>query len=397
MGAPTVRRPRVPWWLAGLSPLLAVGALVAAVFVFDPVGSLRAVPPAETVAVERTLFRPGEVELRVRNDGPDAVTVAQVLVNGAYWQHEMADRTLSRLEARTVTIPYPWEAGYPIEVTLVTATGATMVHRVEVAALTPEADRRTVGIYALLGLYMGVVPVAIGLLWFGTVRRMSPRGLTFVLGFTVGLLTFLFVDTVEAGVEMAGRTTRAFDGVALFAMGGLVAALGLAALEGALGPRLADGPLGSRRVSGLVAAYLVAAGIGLHNLGEGLAVGAALAAGELALGRSLVLGFALHNTTEGVAIVAPLGTDATRPLLGHFVGLGAVAGLPTIAGAWAGGLAFDAAWATLAFGIAAGAIAQVVWTVGRRLADARSMVTAAGAGGVVLGLVFMYATGLLTP
>ena len=378
---------RLPLWLAGISPLVAVAALLVVFFTLDPIASLREVPPTEAIAVERTKFRPGEIELRLRNDGPDRVTVAQVLVNDAYWQSEMGDRTLDRLEARTLTVTYPWQEGLPVEVVLLTATGTTIVHEVEVATLTPEPDRRTVVVYALLGLYMGVAPVAIGLLWFGTIRRVSARSLGFFLAFTVGLLTFLLVDTVEEGVELAGRTAVSFDGLALFAIGALGAAIALSAIESSSG---------QTRSHGLVAAYLVAIGVGLHNLGEGLAVGSAIAVGELALGRTLVVGFALHNTTEGLAIVSPLGTIGL-PRLWHLAALGAIAGAPTIVGAWVGGFVFHAAWATLAFGVAAGAIAQVMWTVAGTLPDRRALIRGLGGVGFMLGLGFMYATGLLTP
>jgi zinc transporter ZupT len=143
-------------------------------------------------------------------------------------------------------------------------------------------------------------------------------------------------------------------------------------------------------------AYLIAAGIGLHNLGEGLAVGSALAAGEVALGTFLVLGFAIHNTTEGLAIVAPLGAAGDRPALMHFVLLGVLAGAPTILGAWFGGFAFSPAWASVAFGIAAGAIAQVIWAIGRTMTKDGALSSGPGAAGLLLGLLFMYATGLFT-
>jgi zinc transporter ZupT len=126
-----------------------------------------------------------------------------------------------------------------------------------------------------------------------------------------------------------------------------------------------------------------------------LAVGAALAAGEIALGTFLVLGFALHNTTEGLAIVAPLGGESSRPSLGHFVAMGALAGVPTILGAWAGGFAFFPAWGALAFGLAAGAIAQVVWAIGRSMGTKR-FGSGVAAAGLVCGLLVMYVTGLFT-
>ncbi|HWL65453.1 MAG TPA: ZIP family metal transporter, partial [Actinomycetota bacterium] len=188
---------------------------------------------------------------------------------------------------------------------------------------------------------------------------------------------------------LAAETGAALNGTALFAMGAAIAVVGLFVLENILEKRRSG-------TQGLLLAYLISSGIGLHNLGEGLAVGAALAAGEFALGTFLIVGFALHNTTEGLAIVAPLGAEERRPSLWHFVGLGAVAGVPTIAGALLGGYAFTPGWATFAFGLAAGAIAQVVWKIGRGLPEQGRLSTAYGAAGFLLGLAVMYVTGLFT-
>ena len=180
------------------------------------------------------------------------------------------------------------------------------------------------------------------------------------------------------------------NGTSLFAIGALASVIGLFMLEKSLENRREQG------LSGLLLAYFIAAGIGLHNLGEGLAVGAALAAGEFALGTFLVVGFALHNTTEGLAIVAPIGGEQTRPAIRHFVALGALAGVPTIAGALLGGFAFAPAWVAFAFGIAAGAIAQVVWAITRSLPEQGRLTSAYGGAGFLAGLVLMYLTGLLT-
>ena len=280
-----------------------------------------------------------------------------------------------------------------MKIGLVTSTGSMIEHDIEAAALTPAVDASTLGVYALLGLYIGVIPVAIGLLWFPALRRLSKRWLNFFLAFTVGLLVFLLVDTIGEGLELSALAPAALNGLGLFAIGALGAVAALLALESFLGvaarQRRAD-------LAGLALAYLISTGIGLHNLGEGLAVGAALAVGEIALGTFLVLGFALHNTTEGLAIVAPFGSARTRPSLWHFVAFGAIAGLPTVAGAWVGGFAFDPAWGTLAFGVAAGAIAQVCWQIGRSMDRGKGLVASWGAAGFVVGLLFMYATGLLT-
>jgi zinc transporter, ZIP family len=390
---------RIPKWLGWLLPVVAIAVLVAVFLMLNPIGSLREVPPVEVVAVERTVLTEDEITLELRNDGPDPVTIAQVLVNEAYSSFEITDPTLDRLGTATVRIPYPWEEGLPLGIAMVTSTGVTIEHEIEAAALTPEADGSTIAIYALLGIYIGVIPVAIGLFWYSSLRRASKRWIGFFLAFTVGLLGFLLVDTVAEGFELAGETPAALDGLSLFALGAIGAVAGLAAFEQFLKRQRStqsDEQKEPRTIGGLVLAYLIAAGIGLHNLGEGLAVGAALAGGEIALGTFLILGFAIHNTTEGLAIVAPLGSDARRPSLWHFAALGAVAGAPTIIGAWGGGFAFSPSWASLAFGVAAGAIAQVVWQIVRGLPRDHGLASGLGVLGLMAGLLFMYITGLLT-
>jgi zinc transporter ZupT len=380
---------RAGQWAGWAGPAALAAVMVALLFWLDPIGSLREVPPVEEIAVERTVLNEGEVRLDLRNDGPDPVTVSQVLVNDAYWAFDLGDPTLGRLESTTLSIPYPWDEGLPLRIALITSTGVRVEHEIEAAALTPESDGGTLGVYALLGLYMGVLPIAIGLLWFPSLARASKAAIGFFLAFTVGLLAFLLVDTIGEGLELAAETGAALDGAGLFAIGALTALVALFFLEAELRRRATVS-------AGLVLAYLVAAGIGLHNLGEGLAVGAALAAGEVALGTFLVAGFALHNTTEGLAIVAPLGREETRPGIRHLVFLGCLAGLPTIAGAWAGGFAFSPGPAAFAFGVAAGAIAQVVWAIARSTRDDEGLTSRWGAAGFVVGLLLMYSTGLLT-
>jgi zinc transporter, ZIP family len=384
----------LPSVIGAVAPLLLIAGLVAAFLVFNPIAGLRGVPPVEEVAVERTVLEPGVIKMSVRNDGPDPVTIAQILVNDAYWNFTSTDRTLGRLEATTIRLDYPWDEGLPLNVSLVTETGVRIDHEIAAAAETPRLDGRTLAVYALLGLYIGVIPVAIGLLWFPALRSASKRWITFFLAFTIGLLAFLLVDTIAEGLEIAGEAAAVLDGVALFAIGAIGAVMLLLFLDGRLNRRRASA--GAQRHSGLELAYLIAAGIGLHNLGEGLAVGSALAAGEVGLGTFLVLGFAIHNTTEGLAIVAPLGGAGERPALMHFVLLGVLAGAPTILGAWFGGFAFSPAWASVAFGIAAGAIAQVIWAIGRTMTRDAALSSGPGVAGLLLGLLFMYATGLFT-
>ncbi len=376
---------RIPNWVSALVPFALLAFLVTIIFAFNPIDSLREVPAAEQLSFERSVFEPGRIELQVRNDGPSTIDISQVIVNDAYWEFEIGDSSLARLRTTTISIDYPWEPGLPVNIQVVTATGVVIVHEIEAAAETPGFGGETLWIYAVLGLYIGVIPVSIGLLWLPALRRARKSWLAFFLAFTVGLLAFLLVDTTAEGLELAAEAAASLDGTVLFAIGAVVAVLGLNRLQDSLKKRGGTSP-------GLVRAYLISSGIGLHNLGEGLAVGAALASGEIALGTFLVVGFALHNTTEGLAIVAPLGSSE-RPALKHFVFLAAIAGLPAVLGAWAGGFIFNPAWATLAFGVAAGAIAQVIWAIATSIRGELS--SAMGAGGLVAGLGVMYLTALL--
>ncbi len=378
----------VPNWVRALGPVLLIAVMAALFLALDPIGRLRQVPPVEAIAVERTVFSPDLIQLTVRNDGPDPVRIAQVQVNDAYWGFAIDDSELDRLGTAALSIPYPWEEGLPVAITLVTSTGLTITHEIEAAALTPEVTGSTLAIYALLGLYIGVVPVALGLLWYPALRRAGQRALTFFLAFTLGLLGFLLIDTVAEGLELAGETATTLNGLSLFALGAVGAVFGLIVLDETLQRRRGGA------ADGLLVAYLVAAGIGLHNLGEGLAVGAALTAGQVALGTFLILGFALHNTTEGLAIIAPLSRGEAPPAWWHFAALTAVAGLPTVLGTWAGGFAHQPGLAAIAFGLAAGAIGQVLARVGTGMS--RKLASPPAALGVLAGFVFMYATGLLT-
>jgi zinc transporter ZupT len=340
------------------------------------------------LAFERTTLHEGSIELRVRNDGPDDVTIAQVLVNDAYRDFTIGRNTLGRLATTDVKIPYPWDEGLPLNIGLVTSTGVVLEHEIEVAVLTPETSPKTFLTYALLGLYIGVIPVTVGLLWLPALRRASKRWIAFFLAFTLGLLSFLLIETFAEGIELGGLVAGSLHGIPLFGIGALLAVFALEATGKWLrGRKTAQG--------GVALAYLIAAGIGLHNLGEGLAVAAAVAAGEVALGSFLVIGFALHNTTEGLAIVAPLGAAGTKPPIKQLAFLGLIAGAPTILGAWAGGFILSPAWTTLAFGVAAGAIAQVIFSIYKGMPREQPLTSTFGATGFAAGLLVMYATGLL--
>lgn len=378
-------------WTFGLLPLLLLGVMITLFVRFEPMGFMEDTsPPVQELTIDRITFpEQGTVKLHVVNGGPEPVTVAQVMVDEAYWEHSIdGPRTIDRLGERTITIPYGWVAGEPHEFTLVASTGITFSREVPVAAPTPEVNAKFLGAFALLGVYAGVVPVLIGLLWFPYLRDLSRRWLNFFLSLTVGLLLYLAVDGLVEAFEVAEMVPGAYQGVGLLALGVLGAVLALRA-AGAVQESSDRGP------SNLRLAYMIALGIGLHNLGEGLAIGAAYTAGELALGSFLVIGFAAHNTTEGLAIVAPVADD--RPSLWHLAAMGAVAGLPTVAGTWIGGFSYSPVATTLFLALGVGAILQVAWEIGTstlRSADQKVLVTPLNAAGLGLGLLVMYGTAI---
>jgi zinc transporter, ZIP family len=398
-GQATVERGRdrrLPAWLVGLLPLALLAAAIGLFVGLGAPGLDRNGVPVEELSVERTTLRPGEIELVVRNDGPDAVAVSQVMVNDAFVAFEQTDDEIDRLGGDTITIQYPWIEAEAYGVTLLTETGGTVAHAIDVAAETPEADVGFYGLMALVGIYVGLIPVAIGMLWLPWVRRIDPRWVQFLLALTIGLLAFLGVDALLEGTEIAATGPQALGGASLVFLGAGIAYLGLAGIDGWLrgrAERERAGGAGPWRL-----AFLVALGIGLHNLGEGLAIGSAYAIGSLALGAALIVGFALHNTTEGLAIVAPVarGEEAQKASLARFAGLGVLAGAPAILGTWIGASAFNPSLAALLFGLGAGAIAQVIVQIAPSVRDAGGrLLNPLAASGMLAGVLLMYATGLL--
>ena len=383
------RTDRLPTWLLGLAPLalvaLAVGLFAA---LGGPGLGERRGPPVEELAIEQTVLEPGVIELTVRNDGPDPVRVAQVIVNDGFAAFTGAERPIDRLGTERLRIQQPWVEGEAYEIALLTETGATITHEIPAAVETPETTASFYALMALLGLYVGVIPVALGMLWLPWVRRIPPGWLRAVMALTVGLLAFLAIDATLEGLELAATGSQAFGGAALVLLGGVSSYLLLAGAGAWIDSRRAGARTGMRL------ALLVALGIGLHNLGEGLAIGSAYSVGALALGAFLVVGFALHNTTEGLAIVAPVA--AHDPPLPRLLALGVLAGAPAILGAWIGASAFNAGVAAFLFGAGAGAIVQVIVQLAPALRDDHGRVLHPTAvAGLLAGMAVMFTTGLL--
>ncbi len=399
-------------WLLALVPLVLLGVLLA---VLIGTGPSRLVtgdgyPPVERLAFQRVELLPDEIVVSVLNDGPDEVTIAQVMVDDAFWRFRAEPQAhLEHLGRARLFIPYPWVRGETHVVRLLTSTGVTFDHEIGVAVETPRPNLRFFGVFTLIGLYVGVLPVAIGLLWYPLVGQLGPRGLDFLLALTIGLLAFLFVDGTHDGLEAAAVVPSSYQGVMVLLFGAAAAWLALDAIGSWLTVRRrerAATPTSSASVSltrsGWVLALLVAIGIGLHNFGEGLAIGSAFALGEMALGSLLIVGFTLHNTTEGLAIVAPLARERTgRPSrlpVVDLLKLGLIGGVPTILGAWIGGFVYSPVWSVLMLGLGVGAIGQVTWQILRQTSAERGLGQylreTPVLAGLAAGFAVMYVTGM---
>ncbi len=376
--------------LWALLPLLLIVAVAIAFMASDPLAPFTgSAPPVEELSIERTILDDHGIGVRVRAGGSEPMRIVQVQVDGAYWNFKQdPGGAVDRMGTAWLQIPYPWVAGEAHHLTFITNTGALFEHRIDVAVATPDVTADRVNFYALIGLFVGVVPIALGMLFYPALRAGGPGVFEFALALTIGLLAFLLVDTLAEGLEFASEAAPQFHGPTLV---WLPAAFAFALLM-AIGRRKGEA------LSGVALATSIALGIGLHNLGEGLAIGAAFATGAAALGSFLVIGFTLHNITEGIGIAAPMLGE--KPRLKVFILLIALAGLPAVLGIWIGSFAFSAHWAAVALGIGAGAILQVIVEVSFYLARkarerGRSWASGTTLAGATLGVLIMYATAFL--
>ena len=382
----------VAWRLWALVPLVLLALAVSLVVsqgdrVAELVGG--SPPPADEFDVRRVELRPGEIRVQVRNPQRDDLTIALVTVDDAIVPFTLdGPATLGRLRSSTIVVPYEWVEGEPLAIGVTSSTGIQTTHEVAAAVETPVASARGVLGYGAIGLLVGVVPVALGLLWLPSLRRAGPHWLAAFMALTAGLLTFLGVEALSEALELQAAVPAALGGTGLVLLGLAASALGMTFLS----TRLSRGRVGT---TGLALALLVAIGIGVHNLGEGLAIGTSFATGELQLGAFLVVGFMVHNVTEGLGIAAP--ASRAHVTVWQLAGLALIAGAPAIAGTWIGGYASNDVLSPLFFAIAAGAALQVVVEVGRYVARTAPGGLRSGwaMGGFLAGIAAMWATGLL--
>jgi zinc transporter, ZIP family len=372
------------WRLWALVPLVV---LVAIVSLFATTGGSlidllgRTPPPADVFDVRRVEFKPGEIKVRVTNPQQDDLTIATVTVDDAIVPFSVdGPRTLDRLRSATIVIPFAWVEDEPMLIGITSSSGIQTTHEVPAAVETPTPSPKGFLGFGLVGLLVGVVPVGLGLLWLPSLRRARPEWLAAFMALTAGLLAFLALEALSEAFALQAALPSALGGAGVVLLGFVGSYLTLTYISHKL----------------VALATLVAIGIGLHNFGEGLAIGTSFAFGELALGTFLIIGFMIHNVTEGLGI-ATAATDERRVSFARLALLVLIAGAPAILGTWLGGYVRSDVLGVLFFAAAAGAAFEVVVEVGRWLRTRAPGGLTSGwvLGGFLSGVAIMYATGVL--
>jgi zinc transporter, ZIP family len=386
------------WRLWAFVPLILLTGVVA---LFTAGGStitglLGENPPAlDEFDIRRVEFHPGEIRIRVTNPQRDDLTIALVTVDDAVVPFELdGPQTLGRLRSSEIVVGFDWVKDEPISVGVTSSTGIQTTKAITAAVETPEASAKSIFGYGLIGFLVGIVPVALGLLWLPSLRRVAPEWLAAFMALTAGLLTFLAVEALSEALQLQAALPSALGGAGLVLLGVASSYLFLTAVSARLARR--EGGAGAGGAGGLALATLVAIGIGLHNMGEGLAIGSSFALGELALGTFFVVGFMIHNVTEGLGIAAPLA-ERRSVSIRRLAALALVAGGPAILGAWLGGFLTSDLLGVVFFAGAAGAAFEVVVEVGRYVARKApgGLSSPYVLLGFLAGVAVMYVTGLL--
>ena len=352
---------------------------------------LEAPVPVEDLTVERYYLERNVIELHVQNTGPEELTVASVIINEAVMPFTVSpSATIPRLGRANIHVNYAWSHGEAYGITIFTSNAIPFVVDIPVAFETPQPSPSTFWGFTLIGLYVGVIPVFLGIFWFPALRQLGRRTMTFLMAATAGLLIFLGIDTLVEALEVAAEVPSAFQGIGLIGIGSVATFLLLDAIS-----RRQTVITGSETERRLAVAMMIAIGIGFHNLGEGLAIGAAYNVGEIALGTFLVVGFIIQNITEGLGIIAPVLRD--RPSLSRLALMGLIGGAPAIVGAWIGGYTPSPFLAVLFLAIGTGAIFEVVYEIAKMIQKdtARESMPITVFSGVLTGMLLLWVTGLL--
>lgn len=256
----------------------------------------------------------------------------------------------------------------------------------DLASVDSASTIEIIWMVTIIGAIAGLVPVAIGMLWFPFIRDLDPRYLHAFMALAAGVLVFIAFEMVGEMVEYSAAvdSTLVSGTVAVVGVGGTFAVMYVASTW-------RQHKMASHGKSGLHIAYLVAIALGLHSIGEGLGIGVAYVQGDATLVMLLVLAFVMHNVMEGPTIVAAVARETETPPLRHFAAMGVIAGAPVILGGWVGSFANTPLLAMLFYAVAVGAIAQVLLEVAELIRfDAEAVLSRTNTATFVSGFVLMF-------
>ena len=387
------KKPNLNTLVLFLVPVLLLTGVIA-LFVFTRGAGLDVTPavPIETVQFERTILRPGQIELRLRNTSPQEIRIAQININEATWPYTISPGPrIPRLGTAVIVLDYPWVQAEAYEITVFSSNSIPFNTSIPVATTTATASVDTLWSFTLIGIYVGIIPVMLGMFWLPALKRLGPRAMMFLMSATVGLLVYLGIDATTEALEVGKTLGGAFQGTGIVGIGIIGTFLLLDAVS-----RQQMGIGRSEAGQRMTLATMIAVGIGLHNLGEGLAIGAAYTVGAAALGTFLVVGFIIQNITEGLGIIVPILKD--KPTIRSLALLGVIGGGPAIVGAWVGGLVYSQPLSVLFLAIGAGAVFQVAFEIGRQMIwkeMAKRQIPVTVFAGVLSGMLTLYVTGVV--
>jgi len=377
---------------SGLIPFLFLILLMA--YIFGPGAELLDFGVLlPEVTIEKIDFLDSEIQATVRNTGHIPVEIVMADINDRIQPAAVEpDRFLERFETTLVRIPFEWNEAEPYTIGITVEDGTRFEKEVEAAAPALEPSLDLAIFFAIIGTYVGIIPVMIGLLWLPFIKRISKQKYHFFLALTVGLLLFLAIDSIEEAVEVSDENlASSFNGILLIATVTILSFLGLYYT----GNKLVEKAGSSKFTKPVAIALMISIGIGLHNFGEGLAIGAALGMGSIAFSTFLIIGFALHNTTEGIAIAAPMSRG--KLMIGKLAAMGLIAGSPAIFGAWIGGFVYSPFTSVIFLAVGAGAIFQVIVVIMKWIQEENegNLSTIAVVSGIAVGMLVMYLTSIL--
>ncbi|MCG3780145.1 MAG: Divalent cation transporter [Nitrosopumilus sp.] len=377
---------------SGVIPFIFV--VIMMMYIFGPGGDLLNFGVAlPEVTIEKVDFIDSEIQATVRNTGSIPVQVVMADVNDRIQPAAVEpDGFLERYETTLVRIPFEWNESEPYRIGITIDDGTRFEKEIESATFKLEFTPNLAIFFAIIGTYVGIIPVMIGLLWLPFIKKISKQKYHFFLALTAGLLLFLAIDSIEESIEVSNNNlANTFNGTLLVVTVTVLSFLALYYLGNKIVAK-ADSLNFSKPVA---IGLMISIGIGLHNFGEGLAIGAAVGIGSMAFSTFLIVGFALHNTTEGIAIAAPMSRG--KLMLGKLAIMGMIAGTPAIFGAWIGGFAYSPFTSVIFLAIGAGAIFQVILVLMKWIQKENdgNLSNLSVVSGFALGMLVMYITSIL--